>query len=214
MLQAMNDPARMLAKGAVLAALTAALTACDAFTMGNPFLPKANVLVEASPQTTVMKVVYDFTTGAFQHEVEAQSRMTILPRSGDIMPGVLFTDYTLRFMDNNRQLIDSYLLPEQQLGTAVYIPKTTGTTGGGTAAAKSIQIPIDTPQLRKYAEDNGFVPGFSGDKAGWVQNRDPWPQSLTGIVTFYGKDDNGYPIKAEGTFTVQFDTSVIPAEEN
>lgn len=213
MFQVISDPTRKLAKGAALAALTLALTACDAFTMGNPFLPKAIVLVEASPQTTVMKVVYDFNTGVFEHEVETQSSMTILPRSGDIMPGVHFTDYTLRFRKDNGELIESYLLPHLTLGTAVYIPKTTGTAGGGASGGgKSIDIPIDSPQLRKYAEEHGFVAGFSGEKAGRVQNPLPWPQSLTGVVTFYGKDDNGYAIEAQGTFTVKFDTSIIPAD--
>jgi hypothetical protein len=212
----MGDHTRKLARGAGLAALAASLTACDAFMLGNPFLPKANVLIEAEPQTTVMKLTYDFTTGVFQREPEAQSKMMIKPRSGDIMPGVHFTNYTLRFKDNRDQLIDSYLLPEQNLGTAVYIPKTAGSTGGSGASGegKAIEIPVVSPQLWKFGEENGFVPGVSASTPGWIPKSDPWPQNLTGIVTFYGKDDNGYPIKAEGTFTVKFETSIIPADGN
>lgn len=209
----MGDLSRKLAKGAVLAALTATTAACDAFMMGNPFLPKAHVLVDAEPQTTVMKLTYDFTTGSFKQDKESESKIVIKPRPGDIMPGVLFTDYKLRFKDNKGQLIDSYLIQEQSLGTAVYIPKTTGTSAQG-AANKAIEIPIISPQLWEFGEREGFMPGFSNHITGFVPTTTPWSQNLSGVVTFYGKDDNGYPIQAEGTFTVRFETGIIPAPVN
>lgn len=208
------DLTRKLARGVVRIALAATAivtaTACDAFIMGNPFLPKANVLVEADPQTTVMKITYDFTTGAFTHEAEAESKMVIKPRSGDIMPGVTFTDYTLRFKDNRNQDIASYLIQEQHLGTAVYIPKTSGGAGAN-SEGKAIEIPVDSPQLREFGEREGFKDGESNGVRGKVPKTEAWPQNLTGVVTFYGKDDNGYAIVAEGTFTVKFETDIVPA---
>ncbi len=207
----MGDLTRRLAQGVVVAALAATTAACDAFMMGNPFLPKANVLIDADPQTTVMKLTYDFTTGAFLRDAEAESKMTIKPRSGDIMPGVTFTDYTLSFKDNLSQKIDSYLIQEQHLGTAVYIPKTTGTGSGTSAGGKAIEIPIVSPQLWEFGEREGFTTGSSNGVPGMVPRTAAWPQNLTGVVTFYGKDDNGYPIVASGTFTVKFETEIVPA---
>jgi hypothetical protein len=137
--------------------------------------------------------------------------MVIRPRSGDIMPGVTFTDYTLRFKDNKNQDIDSYLIQEQHLGTAVYIPKTTGASGG---EGKAIEIPVVSPQLWEFGEREGFKEGYSLDVLGKVPKTEAWAQNLTGVVTFYGKDDNGYPIVASGTFTVKFETEIIPATAN
>ncbi len=208
----MGDLTRRLAKGVVFAALVASATACDAFLMGNPFLPKANVLVDAEPQITLMQLTYDFTSGVFTRNAETESKMLIKPRSGDIMPGVRFTDFRLRFKDNKDQAIDSYLIEEQTLGTAVYIPKTTGGASG--EGGKAIEIPIVSPQLWEFGIREGFVAGSSNGVAGWVPKTDPWPQNLTGVVTFYGKDDNGYPIEAEGTFTLKFQTEIIPAPLN
>lgn len=204
----MGDLTRRLAQGAVLAALAATTAACDAFMLGNPFLPKANVLIEAEPQTTVMRITYDYTTHVFQHDTEAESKLVIKPRSGDIMPGVRFSEYTLRFKDNKGQDISSYLLPEQRLGTAVYIPKTTGEDGG---QGKAIEIPIVSPQLEKFGESEGFTDGYLTDNVfGKIPKTQAWPQNLTGVVTFYGQDDNGFPIEAQGTFTVKYVTEIIP----
>jgi len=210
----MGNLTRRLAQGVMVAALAATTTACDAFMMGNPFLPKANVLIDAEPQTTVMKLTYDFTNASFQHDSQAESKMTIKPRSGDIMPGVTFTDYTLRFKDNKNQDIASYLIQEQHLGTAVYIPKTTGTGGSGGAggaAGKAIEIPVVSPQLWEFGEREGFKDGVNNGVAGKVPKTEAWPQNLVGVVTFYGKDDNGYPIVASGTFTVKFEVGIVPA---
>ncbi len=209
----MGDLTRRLAQGAVLAALAATTAACDAFMMGNPFLPKAYVLIDAEPQTTVMKLTYDFTTGSFQRDKEAESKIVIKPRPGDIMPGVRFTDYKLRYKDNKDQLIDTYLIQEQHLGTAVYIPKTSGTNAQA-AANKAIEIPVVSPQLWEFGESKGFMAGASNGVAGFVPTTTPWSQNLVGVVTFYGKDDNGFPIQAEGTFTVRFETGIVPATIN
>jgi hypothetical protein len=197
-----------------VAALAATTAACDAFMMGNPFLPKANVLIDADPQTTIMRLTYDFTTGSFQRDAEAESKMVIKPRSGDIMPGVTFTDYTLSFKDNRNQKIDSYLIQEQHLGTAVYIPKTAGTGSGSGTDGKAIEIPVVSPELWEFGEREGFTNGSSNNVAGKVPKTEAWPQNLTGVVTFYGKDDNGYPIVASGTFTVKFETEIVPAAIN
>jgi len=211
----MGNLTRRLAQGVVVAALAATTAACDAFMMGNPFLPKAYVLIDADPQTTVMKLTYDFTNSVFQRNSQAESKMVIKPRSGDIMPGVTFTDYTLRFKDNKNQDIDSFLIQDQHLGTAVYIPKTTGTSGGSGAAGgsqgKAIEIPVVSPQLWEFGEREGFKDGMNNGVAGKVPKTEAWPQNLTGVVTFYGKDDNGYSIEASGTFTVKFETEIIPA---
>ncbi len=206
----MGDLTRKLAQGLVVVALAATTSACDAFILGNPFLPKANVLIDADPQTTVMKLTYDYTTGAFSREADTESKMLIKPRSGDIMPGVTFTDYTLRFKDNRSQDIASYLIQEQHLGTAVYIPKTTGTSAQS-GEGKAIEIPVVSPQLWEFGEREGFKDGSSNGVSGKVPKTEAWPQNLTGVVTFYGKDDNGYKIVAEGTFTVKFETAIVPA---
>jgi len=208
----MGNLKRRLAQGVMVAALTVTTTSCDAFMIGNPFLPKANVLIDAEPQTTVMKLTYDFNTHTFQRDPAAESKMVIKPRSGDIMPGVTFTDYTLRFKDNKNQDIDSYLIQEQHLGTAVYIPKTTGGAEGGGANAdgKAIEIPVVSPQLWEFGEREGFREGVSNGISGKLPKTEAWPQNLTGVVTFFGKDDNGYPIVASGTFTVKFETGIIP----
>lgn len=215
----MGNLTRRLAQGVVVAALAAMTTACDAFMLGNPFLPKANVLIDADPQTTVMKLTYDFNTGVFQRDSQTESKMVIKPRSGDIMPGVTFTDYTLRFKDNKNQDIDSFLIQEQHLGTAVYIPKTTGGADGGGASGgsgastdgKAIEIPVVSPQLWEFGEREGFREGTSNGIPGKLPKSEAWAQNLTGVVTFYGKDDNGYPIVASGTFTVKYETGIIPA---
>lgn len=212
-MQAMGNLTRRLAQGVMVAALTVTTTSCDAFMIGNPFLPKANVLIDAEPQTTVMKLTYDFNTATFQRDPAAESKMVIKPRSGDIMPGVTFTDYTLSFKDNKNQEIDSFLIQEQHLGTAVYIPKTTGGAeggGGANASGKAIEIPVVSPQLWEYGEREGFQAGSSNGVPGKIPKTEAWAQNLTGVVTFYGKDDNGYPIVARGTFTVKYETGIIP----
>lgn len=206
----MGDLSRRLVKGAVLAALAALTAGCEALIVGNPLFPKANVLVDADPQMTVMKLTYNFSTGIFDRTEENESKFLIRPRPGDIMPGVLFTDYELEFRDNRGQTISPLLLEKQFLGTAVYIPKSQGAGDGG----KAIEIPIVSPQLWEYGESQGFVRGTGAFRNGWVPNTDPWAQNLTGVVTFYGKDDNQYPIQAKGTFVVRFETGIVPPAVN
>lgn len=197
-------------------------SSCAAYRIGNPFLPQARILVQAEPQIVDSKIQYKQADGQFQYETQnVKFKMGSYP--GDITPGVLFTDYTIKFKDQTGTDINALLIPSKRLSINLYIPRgggQSGGTSGGDAPAtggsssggsSEIDIPGISESVIKYAIDNGFRNVGTETSPRVSQNPDPWNQNIVGEVTFFGRDDNQYPIQSIGTFVVNFQTEVVPA---
>ncbi len=204
-------------------------SSCAAYRIGNPFLPQARILVIAEPQIVTSDITYNPNDGRFQYEnTNVKFKMSSYP--GDITPGVLFTDYTIKFKDQTGTDINSLLIPSRRLSLNLYIPRgggqsgTTGGTGGGTptdggssgstsGGSSEVEIPAISESVTRYGIDNGFRNLGTETSPNISQNPDPWNQNIVGEVTFFGRDDNQYPIQAVGTFTVSFKTAVSAAQQ-
>jgi hypothetical protein len=149
---------------------------------------------------------------------------------------VLFTDYEVSYRNQDGAEISSFTIPRRRLAATVFVNRSatvpgggTGTgagggTGGGAGGTGGIPggtpggglgpsictVPVVPESVIKYGIDNGFVTSGGGIK----QSSENWSSNLTGIVTFYGRDENQYPIKAEGTFTINFRTGFVNAGNN
>lgn len=191
---------------------------CAAYRIGNPFLPQARILVSAEPQIIKSEITYNPDEGRFKYEnPSVKFKMGSYP--GDITPGVLFSEYTIKFKDQNGTEINSLLIPSRRMGLNLYIPRGGGSTGtdagAGVAAGGSseIEIPAISESVTRYGIDNGFRNVGTGTSPQISQNPDPWNQNIVGEVTFYGRDDNQYPIQAIGTFTVSFQTGISAQQQ-
>jgi len=222
----MGHPIRRLLGFSVLAAgVLTMTTSCAAFRIGNPLLPQARILVTAEPQIVKSDITYSQSEGRFQYQNQSVTfKMGSYP--GDITPGVLFTDYTIKFKDQTGTDINSLLIPSRRLGINLYIPRgggssssTSGGSSGGdtgagaTGGSSQIDIPAISESVTRYGIDNGFRNLGTETSPNISQNPDPWNQNIVGEVTFYGRDDNQYPIQAVGTFTVSFQTAIAAAQQ-
>lgn len=207
----MGHPIRRLLGLSVLAAGVLTMTAsCAAYRIGNPFLPQARILVTADPQIVNSELTYNEDDGRFQYET-ASVNFKLGSYPGDITPGVLFTDYTIKFKDQTGTDINPLLIPTRRLGVNVYIPRgggSGGEGGGATGGSSAIEIPAISESVLRYGIENGFRNIGTEASPRMSQNPDPWNQNIVGEVTFFGRDDNQYPIQAVGTFTVSFKTGV------
>ena len=223
--------------GIILGAAFALLSsACAAYQFGNPFLPSARILVTVNPQVVESKIDYDLQTKLFVYETK-NADFTLSPYPNDTTPAVLFTDYEVSYRNQDGAEISSFTIPRRRLAATVFVNRSAtvpgggtgtgagGATGGGTgggagggaggttggALGPSIcTVPVVPESVIKYGIDNGFVTSGGGIK----QSSENWSSNLTGIVTFYGRDENQYPIKAEGTFTINFRTGFVNAGNN
>ena len=203
---------------------TSLISSCSAFKIGNPFLPAARVLVTTSPNVLNSVVTYTSSTQQFTYQNDTPT-FTLSAYPGDITPGVHFTDYSLSFYDQQGTPISDALIPPRQMQIDLYMPRgmasapgtiggTTGTTTGGTpgttgtGGSGQINIPVLDNTVCHYAVINGFRNVGTDASPSMVINTAPWSQSITGKVTFYGQDDDQYPVQAQGTFTVNFQTAV------
>lgn len=205
-------------------------TSCAAFRIGNPLLPQARILVTAEPQIVKSDITYSQSEGRFQYQNQTvKFKMGSYP--GDITPGVMFTDYTIKFKDQSGTDINALLIPSRRLSINLYIPRgggsssgtsggTSGSTGGDTSTgtgatggSSEIEIPAISESVTRYGIDNGFRNLGTEASPNISQNPDPWNQNIVGEVTFYGRDDNQYPIQAVGTFTVSFQTAIAAAQQ-
>lgn len=215
-------PIRRLLGISVLAAGVLTMTSsCAAFRIGNPLLPQARILVTADPQIVKSVITYNQTEGRYQYEnPSVKFKMGSYP--GDITPGVLFTDYTIKFKDQNGTDINSLLIPSRRLSINLYIPQgggqggstgDAGGSGGATGGSSEIEIPAISESVTRYGIDNGFRNLGTETSPRINQNPDPWNQNIVGEVTFFGRDDNQYPIQAVGTFTVSFQTAISSGQQ-
>lgn len=188
-----------------------ALAGCKAFEIGNPFLPRARILVSADPQVTQVPLVFNQQTGLIQRDGQnnTTTRFVLRPFPGDVTPGVLFDTYTISFKDQNGAKINTLLIPERRLQTSIYVPKGQAAPAGqapdpgaGMGQGITVEIPIRSEQVDIYGIQNAFTRDQNGAITG--MNVEPWNQNLTGVVTFYGRDDNFYPITAEAYFTLRY----------
>ncbi|MNL39863.1 hypothetical protein D3C87_1621720 [compost metagenome] len=122
---------------------------------------------------------------------------------GDITPGVLFTDYKIRFLDQKGTEINDTLIPHRQLKATLYVPRGGGSSGTGTAAtggSEKLEVAAISPSVEQY----GILNGFRSTSGGVSVNYEAWNQNLIGEITFTGRDDNQNIVEAVGTFTVNF----------
>ncbi|MNX46525.1 hypothetical protein D3C86_770650 [compost metagenome] len=193
--------ASLLAAGVMLGT-----TSC---TLGNPFMPKAKILVTAEPQTANSKLTYDKKTGLFKTDSD---RVTFTLKSfpGDITPGVLFTDYKIRFLNQLQEEINTTTIPHRELKATLYVPRGGGGTGTATTGGSE---KIEVVAISSAVEQYGIVNGFRTNNGEVVVNGEPWSQNLVGEITFTGRDDNQNIVEAVGTFTVNFQTDIQADEE-
>lgn len=198
----MAHPIGRIAQASLLAAgVLIGTTSC---TLGNPFMPKAKILVTAEPQVATSRLTYDEATGLFKNDSD---RVTFTLKSfpGDITPGVLFTDYKIRFMDQKGTEINDTLIPHRQLKATIYVPRGGGGTGTQTTGGSSrIEVAAISPAVETYGIQNGF----RRNNGAVSVNGEPWSQNLIGEITFTGRDDNQNIVESVGTFTVNFVTDI------
>lgn len=226
------DRVRFRSRRLLGAALVLMTSACAAYQVGNPFLPTARILVTVSPQVVESKIEYDRSKALFVYETR-NADFTLSPYPNDTTPAVLFTDYDVTYRNQDGAEISSYTIPKRRLAATVFVNRSAGGGAGGgvgggvgggagggvpggglpgggvggvVGAGPGIcTVPIVPESVIRYAIDNGFV--TLGNLVS--VNPENWSSNLSGFVTFYGRDENQYPIKAEGTFTVNFRTAVI-----
>lgn len=221
----MGHPNQRLALGALMAVTgLASVPGCAAFRMGNPFLPAARIFVTPNPAVTSCKLTLNRTTNIITFTAN-NIAFTLAPNSGDITPGVLFTDYTLRYLDQSGTEINSLLIPRQRMGVSMYVPRGGGAATGGSAGAAggaaggsagggatggsgNITIPIVQDAIANYGIKYGFRNAGTDTNRRIVQNPDPWSQNITGEITFFGQDENQYPIQASASFTINYAVTV------
>ncbi|HEY9766531.1 MAG TPA: hypothetical protein V6C82_09195 [Chroococcales cyanobacterium] len=202
----MVAPLRQLTGLAILSFSVAAIAGCQALSIGNPFLPKANVQVTVEPQISVMKLVYNEKSNDFA-KTPTESKFQIKHPANDVSPGVSFKWYEIKFYDqNNQEISPNFIGANRKLGTSVYLPgsgSTGGASSGGTGV--SIETSIFNEQLINYGITNGFLRQANNKMS---LNTSGWSQDLTGRILFHGQDDNGHEIISEAKFTLRFDTSI------
>jgi len=222
----MGLPIQRLAITALLAVTgVASLPGCAAFKMGNPFLPAARIFVTPNPAV----VSCDLTLNQATNQITFQRKnvqFALAPNQGDITPGVNFTDYTLAFQDQSGNNISTLLIPTQRLGVSIYVPPGGGSSGSGTSGSSgttapagggstggsgAISLPVVQDSVIQYGETYGFRNAGTTSNPRFVANNEPWSQNITGVITFYGQDQNQYPIQASGSFTIQYQINVQAA---
>lgn len=195
----MGASLRRLVCLAVLTVSTVAFTGCDTI---NPFMPKARVLVTATPQISTLKITYDEATQAYQKET-TESKFSLAHETTDITPSVQFNWYEIKFYDQSNQEISASLVgSDRQLGTSAYLK------GGSSSQAVQVQAAIFNDILVNYGILNGFVKD-SSDKVS--VNTQPWSDAITGRIIFHGTDQNGNSIAPETKFTVKFEVAINKA---
>lgn len=199
-----------IARATLLAAgVLIGTTSC---TLGNPFMPKAKILVTAEPQVATSTLTYNQKTLLFESESDKVT-FTLKAFPGDVTPGVLFTDYKIRFLDQKGTEINDTLIPHRQLKATLYVPRGGGSgSGTGTATTTGGSEKLEVAAISPAVEQYGIVNGFRSSGGAVGINGDPWSQNLIGEITFTGRDDNQNIIEAVGTFTVNFTTRIEPAE--
>ena len=202
-------------------------TACAAYQIGNPFLPEARILVTVNPSVVESKIAYDENVSSYVYETR-NADFQLSPFPNDTTPAVTFTDYEVTYRNQDGAEISPFTIPKRRLAATVFVNRS-GVTGGGAPAAgggapaaggggqgaagggqagagiqPTCTVPVVSEDVIRYAITNGFV------KVGSTiaQNPENWSSNLSGFVTFYGRDENLYPIRAQGTFTINFRTSV------
>lgn len=186
------------------------LGGCDALRIGNPFLPKANLLASADDATTTVKIeANQGASGAFKFTVNPTTmKVSLRPFPGDITPGVRINAYSIDWFDMNASPISPNILPPRVQGVSVYLARGGGgsSTGGRGDTNKQLEIPVVTNPLLDYGISNGFL--FNPATQRFGVRTDNWSQYLTGRITFSGRDDNGYPVENLSTnFTLKFETT-------
>ncbi|HBN08839.1 MAG TPA: hypothetical protein DD435_09385 [Cyanobacteria bacterium UBA8530] len=203
----MVAPLRQLTGLAILSFSVVAIAGCQALSIGNPFLPKANVQVTVEPQISVMKLVYNEKSNDFT-KTPTESKFQIKHPENDVSPGVSFKWYEIKFYDqNNQEISPNFIGANRKLGTSVYLPRSGSTTGGAATSTPgvSIETSIFNEQLINYGVTNGFLRMANNQMS---LNISGWSQDLTGRILFHGQDDNGHEIVSEAKFTLRFDTSI------
>ena len=194
-------------RGLLAAAMVAAVAVCQAYSMGNPFLPRARLqAIVEDPTTTV--TITPTSASNYTDAVSPQvTRFLLQPVPGDIAPASTITAFSIQWYDIDGATISPQLIPLRTQGVTVLVPKglasTNGSTGSGTSGSTSgstattgangeVDIPVVTNGVAAYGFDNGFTTDPVQNVA--VPRTDPWSQYLTGKVTFSGRDENGWPV--------------------
>lgn len=215
-------------RAGLASACIAAVAGCQAFSMGNPFLPRARLtVVVEDPQVTVTITPTSATTFTYTASPQV-TRFHLQPVQNDLAPAAQITSYSIQWFDINGATISPSLIPVRTQGISVMLPRgqasvggttggTTGSTAGGTTGVGGsgfdgeVDIPVITNDVTQYGFDNGYTTDPVNNVA--VPRTDQWSQYLTGKVTFSGRDENGWPIVGpDGSspltadFTLQFVT--------
>ncbi len=196
-------------RGLLAAAMVGAVAGCQAYSMGNPFLPRARLQAIVEDPTTTVTIMPTSTTNYTSAVSPQVTRFLLQPVPGDIAPASTITAFSIQWYDIDGATISSQLIPARTQGITVLVPKgvastngtsgstsgTTGSTSGGSAttgANGEVDIPVVTNGVTGYGFDNGFTTDPVQNVA--VPRTDQWSQYLTGKVTFSGRDENGWPI--------------------
>ncbi len=194
-------------RGLLAGALVGAVAGCQAYSMGNPFLPRARLQAIVEDPTTTVTITPTSATNYTTAVAPQVTRFLLQPVPGDIAPASTITAFSIQWYDIDGATISSQLIPPRTQGVTVLVPKgvasttgstTTGTTGSTsgssatTGANGEVDIPVVTNGVTGYGFDNGFTIDPVQNVA--VPRTDQWSQYLTGKVTFSGRDQNGWPI--------------------
>jgi hypothetical protein len=187
---------------AVGAALCLVVGGCQAYQVGNPFLPKSRLLAVADDPTAEVKIT---NTGGTVFQVVSTEALnfTIRPYPCDLTPGVRINAYVVDWFDINGSPIAGNIIPSRSQGLGIYLNKgvgagNCGTSGGGASAERKVSVPVVTNPVVEFGRTNGFV--FDTKTNAFLVRTDAWPQFLTGKVTFSGRDDNGNPLENVSAF--------------
>jgi len=208
----MGDRAVSALRFAVAAGLCVIVAGCEAYKIGNPFLPKAKILASADDPKTEVTISPPGRDQVWASKTQPETmKFTLRPFPGDITPGVRINSYTIDWFDINGSAIPGNSIPARTQGISVYLEKGSGATtggapvGGGANTAKTIEIPVVTNPVIGFGIQNGFI--FDSTSDTYLVRTDGWSQYLSGRVTFSGRDDNGYPVdNVSAYFTLKFTT--------
>jgi hypothetical protein len=208
----MGDRAVRMLRYAAAAGLFLLVAGCQAYRIGNPFLPQARLLAQSDDaQTTVTLDCASATSFKITTSPESM-KFTLRPFPADITPGVRIDAYTVDWLDQYGNSASSEIPPRTQ-GLGLYLERgqgaaaggggaAGGAAGGGGQTAKSINISVVTNPVLEFGKKRGYQTGTC------TARTDDWGQFLTGRVTFSGRDDNGHPLEnLQAFFTLRYVTT-------
>lgn len=188
---------KLLGRLGVAAVLVSMTSGCKFFDIGNPFLPEARLMAEASPTMVEVTYTYRLSDNTMQADGSAVTvKVSAYPR--DATPGVMINAFSAEYFDMTGQSIPSMFLAKSNFALSQYVQPSTS----GTPASRDLTLPIYSQQVRLYGEKLAY------SFAGGVTLNPNFSHVITCRVTLYGQDDNYNQVKIPVDVPIRFTANI------